>query len=373
MRSKRDETPFADEWRIVKSVRNPWGRVPVTDSGRPLDGRAKEYMSQLLAKQRALSPVTRRHHYVPQAYLRQWSTDRKRVWTWDTVSGRVGLLGIADLCVKEDFYRVVGPDGAPHNKVESLFGVVDEELRRVQLLFAGLQDPQHLTFDDLLGLGVSMAMQRMRTLQQRRIHLQYNRWLVAQAPEEFTSFDDPSDPLKLAGIHTRLIFKNMWAAADVLTTRQIEVWHDDEGRFMTCDAPVLAPFDRSRRFDLYSAPYVLWSVSPHRVVALSSEHIGEKAAVREANGKMVGIVRRAVEQGRERMIFVGEEQCGRLKEGRTVSRRPQARRAALARRLWAKLCRRRVAVSSTAKRSQRGPTYLSAIKACTSLLPACSR
>jgi hypothetical protein len=313
-------------WQIVKSVRNPWGQVPLTVGGKSLPGRAREYMDRLLDQQRASDPVSRRHHYVPQSYLRQWSFDGKRVWTLDTVAGTVRPLGLADVCVKENFYRVVGADGVPHNRVELLFGVVDSELRRLQLLFANLEEPDNLEFDDLVGLGAAMAVQRTRTLQQRRLHLQYNKWMVAQNPVQNQSIDNDDDnPHRLAGFHTEMLFKSMWDAADVLTTRQLEVWHDPQGRFMTCDAPVLVPFRHNVRPSLMCAPYIVWPVSPHRAVALSNDPQGEKAVIREANGKLVGMVRQSVEQGRERMIFASEEQRDRLPQGKKFRRSTQVR------------------------------------------------
>jgi hypothetical protein len=313
-------------WQVVKSVRNPWEEVPLTAGGQSLSGRAREYMGRLPGQQRASDSASRRHHYVPQSYLRQWSFDGKRVWALDTVAGTVRPLGLADVCVKENFYRVVGSDGVPHNRVELMFGVVDSELRRIQVLFAALEEPDSLEFDDLMGLGVTMAVQRMRTLQQRRLHLQYNRWMVAQDPAQNQSIDDDGDnPHRLAGFHTELLFKSMWEAADVLTTRQIEVWHDPRGRLTTCDAPVLVPFSRGVRPSLLSAPYIIWPVSPHRAVALSNDPTGEKAVMREASGKLVGIVRQGVEQGRERMIFASEEQRDRLPQGKQFRRRAQAR------------------------------------------------
>ena len=48
---------------------------------------------------------------MPQTYLRQWSVDGKRIWSLDTVTGAARQLGIADVCVRENFHRVVGPDG----------------------------------------------------------------------------------------------------------------------------------------------------------------------------------------------------------------------------------------------------------------------
>ncbi|WP_435204932.1 DUF4238 domain-containing protein [Micromonospora sp. bgisy143] len=313
------------DWKVVKRVRNPWGQVPLTVGGQALHGRARDYMDKLLSLQTAVDPVSRRHHYVPKAYLRQWSIDGKRVWALDTVTGAVKLLGLANVCVEENFYRVIGPDGAAHNRVELLFGVVDGELRRVQTLFNQLEDPDNLEFDDLIGLGVTMAVQRMRTLQQRRLRQQHNAWLVAQNPRDFKAMNDLENPHLAAGIHTKLLFSAMWEAADVLTTRQIEVWHDPNGRFMTCDAPVLLPFRRNVRPSLVAAPYIVWPISPHRVVALGNDVLGEKAVIREATGKLVGVVRDAVEQGRERMIFGNGEQSDRLPHTKKFRRRTQMR------------------------------------------------
>jgi hypothetical protein len=297
----------------------------MTAGGKSLPSGAREYMSRLAAQQRAMDTVSRRHHYVPKSYLREWSFDGKRLWSLDTVTGVVRPLGLSDVCVEENFYRVRGADGSAHNRVELLFGVVDAELRRVQELFNRLDDPETLEFDDLVGLGVSMAVQRMRTLQQRRLRMQHSAWLHAQSPEDFPAFDDPSNPHLVAGLHTRLLFDAMWEAADVLTSRQLEVWHDPQGRFMTCDAPVLVPFRRNVRPNLVAAPYVIWPLSPERAVALSNDHQGQKAVMREVDGQLRGLARLGVEQGRERMIFASEEQSNRLPKGKKFRRRAQSR------------------------------------------------
>lgn len=311
--------------RVTRRLRNPWGQVPLTAGGRALHGGSRDYMDRLVAQSSAPDPKSRRHHYVPKAYLKQWSPDGKRIWALDTVTHRVGLLGLSSVCVEEDFYRISGPDGVPHNRVELMFGVVDTELRRVQTLFNQLRDPDELEFDDLIALGVSLAMQRLRTVQQRRLRNQHNAWLVAQNPDEFQSFEDPHDPYLAASLHTRLQFQAMWEASDVMTTRQIEIWDDPGGRFWTCDAPVLVPFARNVRPSLLSAPVVIWPISPHRSVALSINHQGEKATFLRATGKMVGLVRDGVEEGRERMIFASEDQRERLPKRKKFRRRTQVR------------------------------------------------
>lgn len=258
-------------------------------------------------------------------WQRAWSFDGKRAWSLVTATGTVKPLGLSAVCVEENFYRVIGADGEPHNRVELLFGVVDAELRRVQTLFDRLSDPDELEFDDLLGPAVTMAVQQMRTPQQRRLRLQQDAWLVAQNSAELQSINDPTDPSRLAGIHTELLFKSMWSAADVLSSGQIEIWEDPEGRFITSDAPVFTPFISRVRLPLYSAPDVLWPISPQRVVALAIEPSGEKAVIRRADGRMVGLVRDGAEQGRERMIFSSMELKDRLPKSKLFRRRTQVR------------------------------------------------
>lgn len=314
-------------WKIVAQHRNPWGRIPMTGGGKSLDGGSREYMDRLLATQRQPDRESRRHHYVPRTYLKRWGFGKqnRRIWNLDTVSGEVRAFSVNDVCVEENFYRVIGPDGEAHNRVEAMFGVVDAELGRVQSLFERLEDPEELEFDDLIGLGVTIAVQRMRTAQQRRLRLQHDAWLVAQNPEEFKSIKDPLNPFRVAGIHTELLFKSMWEAADVMTTRSIEVWDDPEGRFWTCDAPVLVPFRNNKGPSLMAAPHILWPVTPHRVVALTNEPSGEKAVIRQATPKERGLVRDAIEQGRERWIFASPEQKDRLPKTKKFRRRTQMR------------------------------------------------
>ena len=94
---------------------------------------------------------------------------------------------------------------------------------------------------------------------------------------------------------------------------------------MTSDAPVLNPFRLTLRPSLMSAPYIIWPISPYRAVALSNDLKGEKAVLRRATGKLVGMVRDGVEQGRERMIFASEDQKDRLPKGKKFRRRAQSR------------------------------------------------
>jgi hypothetical protein len=314
-------------WQIVGEYRNPWGRVPVTAGGKSLDGGAREYMDRLVETVTRPDPDSKRHHYVPRTYLKHWGfgTGNRQIWGLDTVTGVMRDFSVNSVCVEENFYRVVGADGQAHNRVEAMFGVVDSELGRIQRLFSRLKDPEDLVFDDLIGLGVTLAVQRMRTLQQRRLRLQHDAWLVAQNSVDFKPIHDPGNPYRLSGIHTELLFSSMWEAADVLTTRSIEVWDDPEGKFWTCDAPVMVPFHKNKGPGLNSAPHILWPVNPHRVIALTNTPSGEKAVIRVATAKERGLVRDAIEQGRERWIFASPEQKDTLPVRKKFRRRAQVR------------------------------------------------
>jgi hypothetical protein len=58
---------------------------------------------------------------------------------------------------------------------------------------------------------------------------------------------------------------------------------------------------------------------------LANDHLGEKAVIRKATSKLVGIVRNSVEQGRERMIFASDTHHDRLPQTKKFNRRTQAR------------------------------------------------
>lgn len=74
-----------------------------------------------------------------------------------------------------------------------------------------------------------------------------------------------------------------------------------------------------------AAPYILWPVSPYRVVALTNAPSGEKAVIRQAAPKDRGLLKKSIEQGRERWIFAPPEQRDRLPKTKLFNRRTQMR------------------------------------------------
>lgn len=314
------------DWELIQQLRSPWDEIPVTAGGKSLTPGAQQYLDRLLSQQDQADPPSRRHHFVPRTYLKHWSQDGSRVWALNTATGVAKQMGVADVCVKENFHRVTGGDGEPHNRVELIFRVVDAELHRVQRLLQALQRPDDLSFEDFMAIGVTVAVQRIRTLQQRRIQQQYSEWLTAQNSQEFSPWSDTAEsPHLVAGIHTRLVFKAMWDAADVMTTRQLEIWDDSKGRFLTSDVPVVVPFRAGVRPSMLAAPHVIWPISPYRAVVLSNDLTEEKATFRQVTAKVAAAIREAVIQGRELMIFATEDQLRYLPIGKPQRRRAQVR------------------------------------------------
>lgn len=312
-------------FQLQKVIRNPWGEIPLTGGGEFLGQQAQRYYDRLVAFASATDTEARRHHYVPKTHLKRWSADGKRVWTLNTETGALKKLGVNDVCVAENFYRVVGPDGEAHNRVELMFGAVDEEVRRVQDILLRLTVERDISFEDFMAAGLSAALQRMRTSQSRRLLQQFDLWVGQQQAEGFSSPGDDENPLRLANIHTEATFRAMWEAADVMTTRQLEIWDDPKGRFLTSDAPVQNSFVGNVRPGLSSAKTIWWPISPHRAVAWSNELAGEKVVFKRATTSVTDKVRAIMLQGRDRFIISTEEQLCTLPAGKPIPRRAQIR------------------------------------------------
>lgn len=313
------------KWKLQQVTRNPWGEIPLTGGGEFLNQQAKQYYERLLGFADAADTEARRHHYVPKTHLKRWSADGKRVWTLNTETGVLKKLGINDVCVAENFYRVLGRDGEAHNRVELMFGAVDEEVRRVQDILLALRQDSDICFEDFMAAGVSAALQRMRTAQSRRLMQQQDLWWRGQQADGLSSPLEDDDPLRLNNIHTETMFRAMWEAADVMTTRQLEVWDDPKGRFLTSDAPVQTPFVGNVRRGLNEVKTIWWPISPYRAVAWSNDLVGERIVFKIATTSLTDKVRAIMVQGRDRFIIATDDQLRTLPVGKPIPRRAQIR------------------------------------------------
>jgi hypothetical protein len=215
------ETPPG--WTLLSRTPNPWGIVPVTAGGESLTVRAHAYVRDLHDRGSRRDSVYKRHHYVPQGYLRAWSADGHRVHVIDTSAGTERLQGLRDTCVKENFYQVCGPEGGTHNQVEEMLAVLDHELVRVVRVLRGLDPGDDLAFEDFMSLGLMMILQRTRTPQSRRLMSAWHDWYQQQMSTDDSIASRPGDAQLTCGVsvevHVNSVFNSMWSGADNLTTR----------------------------------------------------------------------------------------------------------------------------------------------------------
>jgi|SRR5579871_431304 len=130
--------------------------------------------------------LSRRHHYLPQMYLRGFADDAEQVWVFDRKENTYLHQGILNTAVKKDFYTVVGPDGQKTDAVEQLLANVVEDPTKaiIQRL-----DKKNLRWEgeDRAVLAIFVALLRTRNpafdRDQNEFTEQTHRWwLKARHP-----------------------------------------------------------------------------------------------------------------------------------------------------------------------------------------------
>src|SRR5665213_4202204 len=110
--------------------------------------------------------LSRRHHYVPQMYLRGFADEADLVWVFDRQNNSYLHQGVMNTAVKKDFYTITGPDGKKSDSVEQMMAntvegpmkrIIDRldkknlnwegEDRAILALFVALLKTRNLAFD----------------------------------------------------------------------------------------------------------------------------------------------------------------------------------------------------------------------------------
>ncbi|MFG1755991.1 DUF4238 domain-containing protein [Streptosporangium sandarakinum] len=133
--------------------------------------------------------------------------------------------------------------------------------------------------------------------------------------------DQPAQKLTTDN-YVDVLFRAIYEAADQLSTRQLEPWDDPQGRFITCDQPVLFSPRGSGEPSMSTSKYVWWPISPHRLIAFSNAHRGRKVAHRIAARKDVDHVRKTFIRGAETAIIALPEDRD-LPAGKRLRKMPQ--------------------------------------------------
>ena len=312
-------------WTLKQVVPNPWGEVPVTAGGKSLTDTAKAYMARVYEAAARRDPPSTRHHYVPKAYLRAWSSDarRKRVCVLHADTGKVCRQGIADTCVKEHLYRVRGLDGEYHQQVEKMMAVFDDQLASLLVTLRNIEPGDDLSFDNFMTLGHMIGLARNRTPQTRRLLSAYDDFLDGHNIPDGKLSEPRISRLGVEG-HLDIMFGSMFDAADLMTTRHLEVWDDPRERFFTSDSPVQTSLKSYLFPGLDEAPRLWWPISPGRALCLARDtDDGAKVRFMRATASVVRELNTAMIRGHESVIIATEKQLATLPVGKPLKKRPQ--------------------------------------------------
>lgn len=123
--------------------------------------------------------LSRRHHYLPQMYLRGFADEDDLVWVFDRQKNSYMHQGVINTAVKKDFYSIVGSDGQKTDAVETLMAnIVEGPMKRI----IEKLDRKNLTWEgeDRAILALFVALLRTRNLafekDQNIFASEFHRW-----------------------------------------------------------------------------------------------------------------------------------------------------------------------------------------------------
>jgi hypothetical protein len=127
----------------------------------------------------SLKKQSRRHHYLPQMYLRGFADEDDLVWVFDRQTKTYLHQGVINTAVKKDFYTVVGPDGQKTDAVETMMAnMVEGPMKHI----IERLDKKNLTWDgeDRAILALFVALLRTRNLafdkDQNDLTKEFHQW-----------------------------------------------------------------------------------------------------------------------------------------------------------------------------------------------------
>jgi hypothetical protein len=180
----------------------------------------------------------KRHHYLPQMYLRGFAAG-ERIWVYDRVRSEYREQGLADTAVQKDYYTIIEASGAKNRDLERILADIEGKAAEA-IRLADQQSP--LTEEQRAAIAVFVALLKVRT------------------PNFEKSFADAQDQL------LRKILKGTMNSEERIAA-SIAAYERDKGKKLALPPKELLDFFQRGQF----------SIEPHRnqtvamMIELSSE------------------------------------------------------------------------------------------------------
>lgn len=202
--------------------------------------------------------LSRRHHYLPQMYLRGFADESDLVWVFDRQNNTFIHQGILKTAVKKDFYTVVGPDGQKTDAVEQMLAnIVEGPMKRI----IERLDKKNLTWEgeDRAVLALFVALLRTRNpafdKDQNEFTEQFHRWWAKathpslEATEESLRKYESETGEDMTDVSAQELFEMIRGDQYELTNpRQNNI------KMMLSLAPEIAPFVFRLNWEILAAP-----------------------------------------------------------------------------------------------------------------------
>jgi hypothetical protein len=136
----------------------------------------------------------KKQHFVPQVYLRQFSSDQAHIWLFDKETGRTNGVTIADVAQRKYFYDFadeLADNGIDVQLVENKFSELESDLEHALADVFELIQNDRLDILDKSRLSVHLAFQWVRTYEFRETIIKGSTTFLQSIIDEFVERNSP--------------------------------------------------------------------------------------------------------------------------------------------------------------------------------------
>lgn len=101
----------------------------------------------------------KRHHYLPQFYLKEFADPSDKVWLYDRETGKLWHTHVKDVCVETHYYSITKPDGSKDPSLEKIFSGMESKAKNV---IDKLNKNEPITEEEKAELAMFIAFQFVR-------------------------------------------------------------------------------------------------------------------------------------------------------------------------------------------------------------------